>query len=62
MLFDATDQDILDALSDSAEANTLLKQDLVLLQLNFCLRTGTFQLLTAVLPESSSSELGATLF
>lgn len=42
----------MDALTDSAENNTLLKQDTIFAQLNFCLQNGSFRII------KSSSQAG----
>lgn len=40
--------EILQALADSAENNTILKRDAVFGQFNFCLKTGTLHLCTMI--------------
>ncbi len=42
-----SEQEILDVIADSAENNTLLKRDTVFAQLNFCLKSGIFKLVTS---------------
>lgn len=37
----------MDTLTDSVENSTLLKQDMVFAQLNFCLQNSSFRLLTS---------------
>ena len=43
-------------ISDSAENNTLLKRDTVFAQMNFCLKSGLFKLVTEEKEKVKSSE------
>ena len=41
-----SEQEIMDVIADSAENNTLLKRDTVFAQMDFCLKSGLFKLVT----------------
>ena len=51
-----SEQEIMDVISDSAENNTLLKRDTVFAQMNFCLKSGLFKLVTEEKEKVKSSE------
>ena len=62
LLFTISEQEIMDVIADSAENNTLLKRDTVFAQMNFCLKSGLFKLVTGEEPKSPKESEGKSAF
>ena len=56
--FTVAEQEIMDVIADSAENNTLLKRDTIFVQMNFCLKSGLFKLVTGDEPKSPRESTG----
>ena len=56
-----SEQEIMDVIADSAENNTLLKRDTVFAQMDFCLKSGLFKLVTEEKAKSTGTLEGTNL-